>query len=190
MKIIITENQFKKLIENIIDENNNDIKRQEFIDILNKKNISYKIKKNKQPPAGVDKIIIGGDDIYSNLITYIPDNVEFNNNGYLELSSLKEMGNNIIFNNHGYVWLSSLNKMGNNLPKGRRNNIKFNNKGNVNLYSIIWFDTFSVNFTNNVENVFFGEELFWGNEFAYQLYNIRGKFKIYNDKKGNYEIIK
>jgi len=192
MKIIITESQFKRLVENIIDES--DSKRQKFIDILNKGYISYEIKNNK--------IIIDGDDITSYLITYIPDNVEFNNKGDVELFSLNKMGNNIVFNNDGHVWLSSLNKMGNNivfnnkgnvsLPnlKEMGDNVNFNNKGFVNLFSIIWFDISSVNFTNNVINVFFGEELFWGNEFAYQLYNIRGKFKIYNNKKGNYEIIK
>jgi len=52
-------------------------KRKNFINILNKENISYEIKDNK--------IIIGGHNIDSKLITYIPDNVEFNNSGNVSL---------------------------------------------------------------------------------------------------------
>ena len=96
-------------------------RRQEFIDILDKKKYIYKIKGNK--------IIIGGWHITSDLITYIPDNVEFNNDGNVWLDFLKEMGNNIIFNNKGNIWLDS----------------------------IFYFDIHSVNFTNNVINVYFGK---------------------------------
>jgi len=175
MNILITESQFKRLIENIIDESNNDIKTQEFIDILNQENIPYEIKNNK--------IIIGGDNnINSELITYIPDNVEFNNGDDVDLDYLKEMGNNIKFNNKGYVNIDSLDRVG--------NNILFNNKGYVALDSIIWFSINSVNFTNNVKDVYFGKELFWGNEFPYQIYNIKGNFKMWDDKKGDYKIIK
>ena len=151
MKIIITESQFKRLIENIISES--DSRRKEFIDILNKEKYPYKIKNNK--------IIINGSYIDSNLITYIPDNVEFNNNGF--------------------VWLDSLNKMG--------NNIIFNNNGDVYLESIFYFNINSVKFTNNVTNVLFGKETYWMDLFPYELYNIRGNFYMTN-KEGNYEIMK
>ena len=171
MKIIITESQFKKLIENIILES--DIKRQEFIDILDKENVSYKIKDN-------NKIIIGGEYINSKLITYIPDNVEFNNNSHVNLKFLKGMGNNIEFNNKGSVTLLFLKKMG--------NNIIFNNKGNIWLDSIFYFDIHSVNFTNNVINVYFGKETYWMEHFPYEFYNIKGKFHMWSDKKDNYEI--
>ena len=146
-------------------------KRQEFIDILNKEDIPYKItppfrgvmKNNKSSPSGGYKIIIGGSYINSKLITYIPDNVEFNNKSFVSLSSLKKMGNNI----------------------------KFNNKHNVWLISIFYFNTFSVNFTNNIYDVFFGKETFWMNYFPYQIYpNIKGNFRMWNDKKDEWEIIK
>ena len=153
MKIIITESQFKRLIENIILES--DSKRKEFIDILNQENISYEINND-------NKIIIGGKNIYSKLITYIPDNVVFNNDDYVYFPFLKGVGNNIIFNNKDNVWLTS----------------------------IIWFNINSVNFTNNVGDVYFGKELFWMNEFPYQIYNIKGNFKMWNDKKDEWEIIK
>jgi len=193
MKIIITESQFKRLIENIILES--DSKRKEFIDILNQENISYEINND-------NKIIIGGKNIYSKLITYIPDNVVFNNDDYVYFPFLKGVGNNIVFNNNGYVDLPSLKEMGNNIKfnndgyvyfpflKGVGNNIIFNNKDNVWLTSIIWFNINSVNFTNNVGDVYFGKELFWMNEFPYQIYNIKGNFKMWNDKKDEWEIIK
>jgi len=199
MKIIITESQFKRLIENIISES--DSRRQEFIDILNKEKFPYEIKDSKQPSAGMGKIIIGGYIIDSDLITYIPDNVEFNNNSHVELYSVNKMGNNIEFNNDGDVGLYSLEKIGNNIEfnndgtvwldslKKMGDNIKFNNNGNVNLESIIWFDTFSVNFTNNVDDVHFGQETFWMGLFPYELYNIKGDFYILN-KEDKYEIIK
>ena len=172
MKIIITESQFKRLIENIISES--DSKKQEFIDILNKENIPYEIKDNK--------IIIGGEYFGSDLITYIPDNVEFNNSGHVNLYSINKIGNNIQFNNKGYVWLDNLKEMG--------NNIKFNNNSYVSLNSIIWFNINSVNFTNNVGDVYFGKQLFWMEYFPHELYNIKGKFHIWDEKKDEYEIIK
>jgi len=203
MKIIITESQFKRLIENIISESDSKInnlprgtRRQEFIDILNKEDISYKIKDNK--------IIIGDDyyDTYLNLITYIPDNVEFNNNYSIWLSYVKEMGNNILFNNNGSVDLRSLKKMGNNIEFNNDgfvdlsnldkmgDNIKFNNNNNVWLTSIFYFDINSVNFTNNVNNVYFGKSTYWMDLFPYELYKIKGKFKMWHDEKDGYEIIK
>ena len=195
MKIVITESQFKRLIENIIDESfpSEGSLRKEFIDILNKEKYPYKIKNNK--------IIIGGGYINSDLITYIPDNVEFNNKGVVDLYYLNKMGNNIVFNNKCHVWLNFLKEMGNNIQFNNKgnvwlqslnkmgNNIIFNNKDNVWLTSIIWFNINSVNFTNNVGDVYFGKELFWMNEFPYQIYNIKGKFQMKN-KEGEWDIIK
>ena len=91
MKIIITESQFKRLIENIISES--DSRRKEFIDILNKEKYPYEINDD-------NKIIIGGNIINSKLITYIPDNVVFNNDDYVYFPFLKGVGNNIVFNHH------------------------------------------------------------------------------------------
>ena len=109
------------------------------------------------------------------------NNIIFNNESVVYLPSLKEMGNNIKFNNDGYVYFPFL--------KGVGNNIIFNNKDNVWLTSIIWFNINSVNFTNNVGDVYFGKELFWMNEFPYQIYNIKGKFQMKN-KEGEWDIIK
>ena len=93
------------------------------------------------------------------------------------------MGNNVEFNNNGYVRLYSLKEM--------RNSVEFNNNGDVFLKSTYLFDISSINFTNNVKNVYFGKETFWMEEFPYEFYrNIRGKFKMWNDKKNEYEIIK
>ena len=129
--------------------------KKQFIDILNKEKYPYEINDD-------NKIIIGGNIINSKLITYIPDNVVFNNNGYVFLYYLKELGNNVIFNNKDFI----------------------------SLESIFYFDIFSVNFTNNVTDVYFGNEIFWMKDFPYEFYpNIKGKFKMKN-KEGNYEIIK
>ena len=196
---------------NIIDEsfplegygNNNDIKRKEFINILNKEDISYEIKDNKSIPLDGYEIIIDGNDIESDLITYIPDNIKFNNKGGVYLSYLKEMGNNVIFNNKGDVNLYSLNKMGDNVIfnnngkislyslKEVGNNIIFNNKGDVWLDTIYYFDINSVKFTNNVRNVYFGESTYWMEEFPYELYpKIKGNFKMWNSEKNKWGIIK
>jgi len=93
------------------------------------------------------------------------------------------MGNNVEFNNNGYVRLYSLKEM--------RNSVEFNNNGDVFLKSTYLFDISSINFTNNVKNVYLGNKTFWMKNFPYDFYpNIRGNFNIWNYKKDDWEIIK
>ena len=202
----LNENNIKETInynDLLKEQKNNNIERKKFINILNKEDISYEIKDNKSIPLDGYEIIIDGNDIESDLITYIPDNIKFNNKGGVYLSYLKEMGNNIIFNNKGFIDLSDLNKIGNNIIfnnngkislyslKEVGNNIIFNNKGDVWLDTIYYFDINSVKFTNNVRNVYFGESTYWMEEFPYELYpKIKGNFKMWNSEKNKWGIIK
>ncbi len=167
-----------------------DEKRKEFKNILRKLNIYLKEENNK--------IIINDSDRYiiSDLITFIPDNVEFNNIGFICLGLLYEINeNNIHFNNEGNIYLDSLQIInGNNIQFNNKgfvksnslqlingNNIQFNNNGYINLYSLEWFKFENVKF-NNKGDIYFGPELFWGKEFPYPLINNKGDVYLKDEK--------
>ena len=106
--------------------------REEFIQILDKKGYSYKIKG--------DKIIVTEDgNVFLDSLKTIPPGVEFKNEMRVYLQSLKTLPPGVEFNNGGGVMLGSLKT----LPPG----VEFNNVGSVYLRSLIgnWFNDWDSN---------------------------------------------
>ncbi|MCK9542649.1 MAG: DUF6166 domain-containing protein, partial [Novosphingobium sp.] len=66
--------------------------------------------------------------VYLPSLTQLPENIQFNNKGYVSLDSLTQLPENIQFNNGGSIYLDSLTQ----LPE----NIQFNNEGSISLNSL------------------------------------------------------
>ncbi len=144
----------------------------DFEELLRNKNIHFKTK------DGV--ITIDHDDfIYLYSLTQLPDNVYFNNKGYVSLDSLTQLPDNVYFNNEGFVYLYSLTQ----LPE----NVIFNNKGFVDLYSL-------TQLPDNKEQIFKNDGIVYYNRDT-KTYDPRtrklswksGKDSYYKDLSFNYD---
>ena len=98
------------------------MKASDFIDILTKKYIVFKIDTTNYI------ITVLGKSIFLNSLESLPENVHFNNRGNINLDSLKSLPKNIKFNNDGDVYLESLTSL--------LENTRFNNGRNVYLKSL------------------------------------------------------
>jgi len=84
--------------------NNREMKREEFIQVLEKKGYSYRI-------DGETLIVDHDGDVWLMGLTSLPENVEFKNEGNVSLPSLKSLPAGVQFENGGYVYLRSLNRL-------------------------------------------------------------------------------
>lgn len=75
--------------------------QKEFIEILKKEEIDFFVNEGE--------IVISNKNSGVNLelLTIIPENVRFENRGYVDLSSLTTISKGTIFDNNGNVWLNS-----------------------------------------------------------------------------------
>ena len=108
--------------------------REEFIKKLESKGYSYREEGNK--------IIVDEDNGYVNLISLkiIPGEIEFSNKGNLFLGDLESISPNVLFSNQGNVLLKLTS-----IPKG----VEFNNRKDVYLPLFGWFDEW----VGNIEGI-------------------------------------
>ena len=121
------------------------MKKEEFIEVLKRKNYLYEIQGDKiivthdgsvnlgsleTLPPGVEFMNRGSVYLWS--LKTLPPGVEFKNGGYVNLENLKTLPPGVHFKNEGYVYLSSLET----LPPG----VEFNNGGDVWLSGLGWVD--------------------------------------------------
>ena len=112
------------------------MKKEEFIEVLKRKNYLYEIQG--------DKIIVTHDgSVNLGSLETLPPGVEFMNRGSVYLWSLKTLPPGVEFKNGGYVNLENLKT----LPPG----VHFKNEGYVNLKGILggWLDEWE----GNIEGV-------------------------------------
>ena len=142
---------------------------EEFKELLS----GFEIYWESQNIEGNEKIIVGGRDKFSTNVDLgtsksIPPNVEFLNNGWINLDRLESLSSGIIFRNMGYVTLESLKDLPSDtvfengtlvylesletLPF----NFTFNNRSGVNLNSIKKIPS-GVQFGNQVNHVVFNK---------------------------------
>ena len=119
------------------------MKKEEFIEVLKRKNYLYEIQGDKiivmhkgsvdlenlkTLPPGVEFMNRG--IVYLDSLETLPPGVEFKNRGWVNLSSLKTLPPGVHFKNEGYVNLESLET----LAPG----VEFNNGGDVWLSGLGW----------------------------------------------------
>ena len=81
------------------------MKQSEFIKILEKERIEYKIKEIEYKIECSIIIILGNKfgNVDLDLLKSISKSVQFNNIGYVKLNSLESLPKNIRFNNRGFI---------------------------------------------------------------------------------------
>ena len=116
--------------------------REEFIEVLEEKGYSYKIKGDKIVVTDKGRVHLNSlktlppdvhlnneGSVFLNSLKTLPPGVEFNNkDGDVKLGSLKTLHPGVVFNNEGDVYLPSLKS----IPPG----VVFNNGEDVNLGSL------------------------------------------------------